>query len=246
LLKKRLVMKRVIALLVSATAGCATVEPVVRLQPTDRDVVWRSGRAIVTRESSAVRVAAAFDRQRGERIGIRLEVQNLSLPRLDFDPGQVTYQRCSPMGKCSPWWRVADPEAALIALDARRGEERAAAEDSQAVWVGLLLLDVISGVGLGVSGNSRQVAHIGDGIVADVTLGEASAARHEANVVMIDAERESWEAAALRRTTLFPSQGLAGSVYLPIVDDTVAITLRVQVADQTFVFPFTQTTLRAE
>jgi hypothetical protein len=236
-------MKRLIALFM-CTAGCATATPVVRLRPTDPDVVWRSGRAVVTRESPSLRVAAAFDRQRGDRLAIRLEIQNLTLPRLELDPQQVTYQRCAPGDQCGPFWAVANPEAALFALDARRGQEQAAAENSRSWGTALLLLNAVGGVAAAASGHGRLAGHFANSAVVDVSVAAADADRHDGQVASIDWEREQWETEALRRTTLFPSQGLAGMVYLPVVDDnSVVIKLRVELGDQTFVFPFSELTV---
>lgn len=223
-------MKKFCAALLLA-AGCASAGPVVRLLPTEPDIVWRSGRAVITRQSQELQIAAAFDRQERDRLAFRLEVQNLTVPRIDLDASAVTYQRCKTDGHCSQWWNVTNPEDVIAGLDASGESERAAASNAQGLGAALILLDVFG---------SRH-PHV----ASDIAAGQSLVSHHEQQAAVIDSERDRWEARALRRTTLFPTQGLAGAVYLPVVADTASVTLRVMVAGQTFLFPFNQTTIIA-
>jgi hypothetical protein len=50
-------------------------------------------------------------------------------------------------------------------------------------------------------------------------------------------------AAALRRTTLFPGQGLAGLVYVPVDETTTTLWLCMKAHDRSVWFPFQQTVM---
>jgi hypothetical protein len=65
--------------------------------------------------------------------------------------------------------------------------------------------------------------------------------QHSAAVVEgIASERDRWAVAALRRTTLFPGQSLAGFVYVPLVTDARYLWLDVAIGKSDFWFAFDQ------
>jgi hypothetical protein len=232
-------VKLSLLLLALLGAGCATAGPVVRVYPDEPNAVWRAGRGIVEREVNGARVAVAFDRQDEDRLVFRVEVENTGADRFDVEPKNVGYIPC--VGdKCQRMQPVADPEAALVAIDVARSRERASASNSETASGVLLLLGLFAEVGAIASGDGRAAARIAVDSAAVASDAETSAARSERTIDSLSAAKVSWEAAALRRTTLFPGRGLAAEVYLPINPSVTNLKVGVKVRQESCWFPFRQ------
>jgi hypothetical protein len=227
------------ALATLSASACVTAGPVVRVYPDTPDVVWRSGRGIVERQGAAARVAMAFDHQDEDRLAFRVEVENTGADRVDIDPRNVSYVSCAGTA-CGAALPVMDPEQALVALDAARARERADAANSETASAVLLLLNVTASVAAVASGDGRaagQFAAEGSRVAADA---ENRASHSDRTLSTIQAEKINWQVAALRRTTLFPGQGLAAEVYVPIRSTATALRVSVRVRGERFTFPFKQ------
>jgi hypothetical protein len=225
------------ALSLAAAAGCAAPAPLVRLTPYNPDVVWVSGRAVVSEDQDGVRVAAAFDEQAGDGLGIRVEVENASDERLEIAPADVTYTLCATeaVGSCAPWRQVADPERMLIEIDAARSREQANASNDQAAMVPFLILGAVGDV---ASIASRHPTNNAAAISSEM---DDDANRHASTITSLDSEHQRWSADALRRTTLIPGRGTAGYVYVPVDTRAQVVWLQVMIDDRRFTFRFRQT-----
>jgi hypothetical protein len=225
---------------IGSAFGCATPQPVVRLQPTSPDVVWHSGRAIVTQQTGDVRVAVAFERMAEERLVFRVELQNLGPLRQDVGPHQLIYKTCVKPPSCGPHRRVIDPEERLLALDVARSRTRASQTNSAGLGVALLMLNAVATVGAASQGNSGQASHLAsDGLmIAEST--SHSIERHDQQITSIEAEKLDWAASALRRTTLGAEQGIAGMVHLPLDLEATRIWLGVTIDGPTLWFGYEQ------
>jgi hypothetical protein len=187
-------------------------------------------------EREGVRVAAAFDRQDERLLALRVEVENRSNHAVEVDPGNMTYTTCagSTRASCRPGDTVVDPEGMLVRLDERRARERAAATDDRNTMAPLLFLGAVADVAsLGSrspTGNARATS-------AEMDYDEA---RHADAISRAEAEKEMWANFALRRTTLFPGQVAAGTVYLPIDEQARLVWLQVEIGPRRFPFCFEQ------
>jgi hypothetical protein len=192
-------------------------------------VVWNAGRAIVRRDLPDYRLAVAFDHQADNKLALRLEVQNTGTAPLDVDPARLAFRVCRAPTSCSPTYGILDPEKAILALDQARASERASAANAAAFGTVLLLLDTTAAVAATASGKPHEgaaLANDGAGVAANT---EAHVQHHENNVALIEAEKANWSAVALRHTTVFPGQALAGLIYLPIETTSSRVWLRVNV-----------------
>jgi hypothetical protein len=227
--------------LAAACAGCFVPSAVVRLYPDDPGAVWRDGRGIINRQSPDCRMAVAFDHLADDKIVLRLEAQNMGARPLDLDPLQLAFTTCTGPHVCAPPRRVLDPEAALIALDQAQARERASQENAAVVGGALLLLDTAAAVSSVASGKPGHAAAFMEQGAATVALTSAASNGAQANIDRMQIEKQNWAAVALRRTTLFPGQGLAGFVYLPIDPAADKVWLRVHLVglDEVW-FPFKQ------
>jgi hypothetical protein len=220
--------------------GCATPGPVVRLNPPGDDVAWVAGRGVLARDQAGIRVAAAFDHQDGDRLGVRIEVQNDTEEAFVVSPHDVTFMACTRRehASCGYSYPVVDPEGMLLALDAQRSRERADAANEQAAYVPLLMLSLAADV---ASLGSKQ-GHRRSGLhTASIgTQMQVSAAQRQTALLSIEEQRAVWSNGAFRRTTVTPGGGAAGLVYLSIDPKARYLWLHVRAGGQVFPFGFEQ------
>jgi hypothetical protein len=225
------------ALPLAAVAGCAAPAPLVRLTPYNPNVIWVSGRAVVSEDQDDVRVAAAFDEQAGDGLGIRLEVENSSDQRVEIAPADVTYALCASeaVASCAAWRPVADPERMLVEIDAARSREQANASNDQAAMVPFLILGAVGDVA------SIASKHPTNNAAAISSEMDDDANRHATTITSLEAEHQRWSSDALRRTTLIPGRGTAGYVYVPVDTRAQVVWLQVMIDGRRFAFRFRQT-----
>jgi hypothetical protein len=227
--------------LLALSAGCATPAPVIRLAPrANDDVVWIAGRAAVTHEKQGVRVATAFERQDEHLLALRVEIQNFGAAPVEVDPDNMTYSTCTGTARetCRPADYVVDPEGKLFALDARRARERANARNDRNAAAPFMFLGMVADVAtLGSDGS-------GSASQAIASESDADNARHAQVISRVEAEKEIWENAALRRTTLFPGQILVGTVYIPSDSRARRVWFQVEIGASRFPFCFEQRVTR--
>jgi hypothetical protein len=216
-----------VLIVIASAFGCATPQPVVRLHPTSPDVVWHSGRAIVTQQTSGVRVAVAFERMAEQRLVFRVEFQNLGPQPRDVGPHLMVYRSCTQPQQCGPRTKVIDPEDRLLALDVARSRTRASQQTSAGWGAALLMLNAVATVGTAAQGRGEEASRLAsDGLMLAESTSH-SIERHENQIAMIEAEKVDWAVSALRRTTLGAQQGIAGFVHVPLDLESTRIWLGV-------------------
>lgn len=223
-------------------SGCvATAGPVVRLQPDTADFVWISGRAVVFRDVGGLRLAVAFDHLQDDLIGMRVEVQNNNDQRVEVDPAQFRYVYCADEKRCSRPYAVIDPEQKLLELDQARSQVAAQASLDATVGGALLFLSLVGDVATVASGKGHRSTGAHTAAVAAST--SADLAYAESAMTNIGADNQAWSAAALRRTTLFPGQGVSGYVYVGAIPEKREMWLGIPVGDALSWFHFRQTAI---
>jgi hypothetical protein len=221
---------------IGVMAACATALPIVRLQPHGSDVVWVSGRAVVTSARDGIRVAAAFDHQDREAIAFRVEIVNDTVERFDVDPKDMHFAVCVSDPSCPGKRNVIDPEQKLLALDHARSREEADGKNMVVADSMLLFLAVAADV----ASSSQTSPPLGNrAMLASLRVDNAAAAS-DRRLGSIDANRSVWSASAFRRTTLLPGHGAAGLVYVPLKPNAKYVRLELNVAGVDFVFLFEQ------
>jgi hypothetical protein len=221
--------------------GCATPAPLVRLNPDANDIIWVGGRASVQKEETGVRVAAAFEHQDGPTLALRVEIQNGTSDRLEVDPQGITFSVCRTLGvlSCRPSQTVIDPERMLAALDTEESRDTAATKNSQAFLGTMVLLSAVGDVATVASGHANASTGAGTALAASAMDDDAAAASSAQASIAV--QRQVWSNQALRRNSLFPGQGTAGLVYIPINFQAGFVWLQVTVGGRTFPFHFAQT-----
>ena len=218
--------------------GCATPMPLIRLNPDTPDVVWVGGRASVQKDTTGVRVAAAFEHQDGSNLALRVEIENRTTDRLEVSPQEITFSFCSALAvaSCAPSQRVIDPEQVLTALAVAESRGVADASNSQAFYGTLVLLNAVGDVASAAHGRPTT----GSGTLIAASAMESAAAARNSAQASIAVQQQIWSDRALRRNTLFPGQGTSGLVYLPTNYQAGFVWLQVTVAGRLFPFHFAQ------
>jgi hypothetical protein len=228
------------SVMASSQLGCATPAPLVRLNPISETVVWVSGRAAVEKDERGVRVAVAFERQVGKKLGVRVEIENGTNRRFEIDPGEdFSFIACKGEAEssCAQDTLVIDPEEMIAGLDEAASREHAQATDDERSSGALVLLGAMADTA------SLADPHGGGAPLraeAAGSLGNEQDAAHGRSLDGIEARREMWTNAALRRSTLLPGASVAGQVFIPAERDTRSVWLRIRVGNRTFPFHFRQ------
>ncbi|HEX3905637.1 MAG TPA: hypothetical protein VH853_22620 [Polyangia bacterium] len=236
-------MPGLFAVVASSGLGCATPAPIVRLDPISNHVFWISGRPVVTQEDRGVRVAAAFQREAGKTLGVRVEIQNQTHRELDIDPAEeFSFISCKGASEssCMKETFVIDPEEMLAGLDAKASRERAQAANDDRALGGLVLLSAVADTASladGHGGFARGgVAPLGT--EGAVSAQQGTAASHDRALGGIEAQRNMWSDDALRHSTLLPGASVGGQVFIPADNGVQHVWLRIRVGARTFPFHF--------
>ena len=217
-------------------AGCATPRPLVRLAPAGGEVTWVSGRAVLSKQQSGVRVAMAFEHQDGDTLAVRVEIANDGEAKLEIGPRDVFFATCQQeaLDSCAMSQRVMDPEAALMALDVNASREAANAANDAALYTPLLIMSVVSDVASVASRTSDSTTGLRTAALANQM--DNDAARHDTAMASYASQRAMWSNAALRRNTVQPGRAQGGMVFVPI--DLTAQYVWLQLRAGRLVFPF--------
>jgi hypothetical protein len=226
--------------------GCATPSPIYRLEPLSNDVIWVNGRAALQQESGGIRVATAFEHQDGDRLGVRIEIQNGSDQRIEIGPQEIWYSACTgkAVESCTSSVRVVDPEQVLASLDEKESRDTAAAANSQAALGALVLLSAAVDVATIASGKADSST----GLLTATSAAAAAddAAQHNSELASISYQRQMWSNQALRRNSLLPGQGTSGDVFLPIFPSANYVWVQLRAGGQRFSFHFEQRVVQVD
>jgi hypothetical protein len=228
-------------ILVGALAGCATPGPLVTLAPRSSvGVVWVSGRAVVANEKEGVRVAAAFEQQEGDALGVRLEIENDTARPFEVGPEGVTFMSCPAIDNatCQGSLGVVDPEGVLTGLDEQRAQTSADAANSQALYGTMVFLSAVGDVASIANGHAHATTGLQTAAVAE--NGQAAAAQSSDALSSFASQRQLWSDVALRKNTLVPGHGTAGLVFIPIDLKAHYLWIHVRAGGQIFPFGFQQ------
>jgi hypothetical protein len=232
-----------ILLLAGLGAGCAFAQPVVRLTPQAKNVVWAGGTAITSRQGRYARVALGFLRQDDDRLVFRVEIENTGAVPLLVDPSRFYFTTCSapqhqkPLACKAAQWAI-NPEQVLLNLDLRRSREVAEASNQEGLATAFMFLDLSVGVAGAASGHGRAASNSLALAGEDAAIAEA--ASHRRQYSSFEGQRAKWEVEAFRKSTILPGDRVGGTVYLGRDINAGEVRLHIRTADEVLVFPFDQ------
>jgi hypothetical protein len=230
--------------LAGASIGCATPGPLVTLAPANAAVVWVAGRASVSKENAGVRVAAAFEHQDGDTLGLRVEIENATENPIELDPRNISFNVCETQNRetCAPAERAIDPEVVLADLAHAKARNEADAVNDQALLGTLALLSLATDVAAIGSGHAdRHTGQLTQALASDMAVDEV---RHDSRRAGLSTQQQLWSDVALRRNTIGPGRAVGGRVFIPIYLKAHRVWLHVQIAGRVFSFPFEQTVVQ--
>jgi hypothetical protein len=219
--------------------GCATPQPIYRLKPRG-DVTWVGGRAALQREIGGVRVAAAFDQQDGDRLGLRVEIHNGTEEPIEVGPREIWFSACSSTAveTCTSSLKVVDPERVLAELEEKQARDTASARNSQVGLGVLVLLSAFADIATIASGKADR--NTGLLTASSAGLAEIDAAARNSELASLESQRQLWANQTLRRNTLLPGQETSGEVFIPLYPDANYVWLQLRIGGKRFSFHFEQ------
>jgi hypothetical protein len=238
-------------LLVVFLTGC-TPDPVYRLSSTipDSSSQWIQGKQVVTRTQSGLRATVAYVRTTDEGHLFDVRLANLSDTTLLLDPSDfyaVTSQviprpdtlRKVPDSFTTTRMSARDPEKVLLAIDLRASEVEANARTSRGLYALESLTSVADDVADGSDTEQEETREDIDRIEREQRR-ESDIREYQSRMTRLERRRFEWSQRTLRRTSLPPSMGASGRVYVPIDPDARFVLVHVGKDERYVVFPYRQ------
>jgi len=227
------------------SAGSVMPAPVLRLTPQSKDVVWIGGTAVASQQGRSARAAVAFAYEEDSRLAFRVEIENLADTPVLVDPARFYYVACNrkvqpPARVCGSSRYTQHPEQVLLDLDMARSRQVASAANDEAFFGAMLLLHATAGIAGAATGPTRAGAIVAT--TADTAASLTAAAQHQRRrqLTAQELDRANWATAALRKTTLFPGDRVAGLVFLEKDPSASELSLQVRAGDDVLPFGFNQ------
>ncbi len=235
----------VLLFITAALGGCVSAQPVLRLTPRTNDPVWVGGLAVTSKTGKSARMATAFAFERDSQLGFRVEIENLSSEPMLLDSNAFSFATCTRPDRsrpetCTPARLATDPEQVLLDLDIARSRQQAENANDEAFHGVMLLLGATAAV---ASAGQHHGTHEALEFAAqEGNALEAVQAREGRQVSAYELNRANWATAALRKTTLFPGQAMAGLVFTDRDVNARGVWLLARIGEDVFKFPFDQVT----
>lgn len=227
-------------------AGCMMPAPVLRLTPQSKDVVWIGGTAVSSQQGRTARAAVAFVREQDNLLSFRVEIESLVDKPILVDPARFYYLTCARNGQpparvCGNSHFAVNPEQALLDLDVAHSRQIASAANDEAFFGAMLLLQATAGVASAATGHGHAAAGVAiDAAGTAAALHSAEHANHR-QISAYELERSNWATAALRKTTLFPGDRVAGLVFIEKNPSVSEVWLQIRAGDDVLPFGFDET-----
>ena len=224
--------------------ACATPQFVSRLEPLDQTDRWMHGRQLIELpEDRGILVDLVFQKSTPEYLIFDINIQNRSqetvlVNPLDFSLEALNADRI-PIN--APLMVAYNPEVVLLDIDMQESREIAHGQNSATLELISVALDAAS-----------DIASIGseeDPAEREQELADRDARRVDYEIEQADREyrigsladqRDYWEHATLRKTSLDPGYRLGGSLFFPRYDEASFFHFRGLVEGRDFQVVFQQ------
>lgn len=222
-------------------SGCATPQPISRLQPVQQQGItkWRYGSQLVTlAEQEGLEVAAAFRSSTPGYLVFDVKIRNASGRIVEIIPEQFYYEPLANDTATLIATKVFanDPEKMLLEFDKQESRMLATQQNetvSELLSITTNLVEDISTKNESTE-ELRQKYTERDARRAEY---ESSQANYQLNFNSLDAERSYWANQTIRRTTLDPGYEMTGTVFF--LRNNKAQFIRLNVVIDNKIFPVT-------
>lgn len=231
-------------ILLSLLAACASPMAVIRMNPESEQLNWNYGQAYAADTVAGIIVEAAFDKATKEHHVFDVAVVNGS--NLDFlvDPSGFYIEDVTNANEQITSIKAIDPEIMLLNIDKQLSKDEANSKNAavgMAVAAGAL---VAASVAVAVIDDNQHHYHRSPDpdlmLAAPIIIGAAADDEVVSYASPLEQQRELWERATIRKTTLKPGYKIEGKVYFPRFENPGRYVLKLPVDDQLVEITFVQ------
>ncbi len=226
------------AIIIAALAmltSCFSPKPIMRFKPEETQTTWEKGKEYVSYKKGNYEVHASYYGNNEKNIIFDIEVVNSKGVDFLVAPEDIKLY-------AGHWDNVSqnviydnipihaiDPEAELLKIDMDNSRAEASRKNSQiaavAIFAAAIPLAIVASntdIKNSNSGNSNNSVNNTDLVEAGVDLALGATAINqmgtENQIISLNDNRNTWETASLRKTTLSPGYSIRGMVYFPVPD----------------------------
>ncbi len=228
--------------------SCHAPANLVKLKPNEEPDKWFYGQALIRDSVYGVEYEVGFDKFNNNQYFFDFHIANHSNMPILIDPVQFYYIPYDPQMKPLIPEKVTakDPEQEIFEIEKHLSRNEARRRNQ--IGISLVAIGADIATGIIVASDDRPNNDLLHRVVADgVHLGiAASGAANENETIDLNELRESWESAAIRKTTLDCTYYMHGKVVFPATPDAAFVRIYVPVDDKWLEFNFAQVKLPAK
>ncbi len=240
-------------------SGCAPQAFVYRVDPISSDTVWKSGEEFQTATKDSLSVSVAFEEELGGNMTFYLVVGNMGADTMLVVPEELYYCGTHPqyvwknpsaeesfIGSDSPnisdTIHAVNPEGQILSIDRQMEQANAAYAANEGVNSAARIMQVVGDVAAIAKDKNETNVRQEDRANQSLNKSEAeNEANYNATMKQLSDEKDYWQNATLRKTTLFPNTAVAGKVSFPLDRNLQSLKFIVPIDTTIFEFDFKQT-----
>lgn len=230
-----------------AIQSCYTPANIVKLKPNKEADKWFYGQALVHDSIYGVDYEVGFDKFNNNQYFFDFHISNKSNMSIVIDPLQFYYIPYNAQMKPMIPEKVTakDPEEEILLIEKHLSKNEAQRRNQIGISLAAIGADIATSI-IVASDDNYNNDYIQRAVADGVHLGiAASGAANENETIDLNELRETWESAAIRKTTLESNYSMHGKVVFPASPDASYIEIYIPVDDQWLQFSFSQVKLPA-
>ncbi len=246
------------ALIAVQMSGCMVeTETLYRADPVSTNTVWQSGEEFQTKTKDSLTVSIAFENELGGALTFYMVVGNLGPDTVLAAPERFYFY--GPYQKVSGRWiyqlgiteydtsrgidttYAINPESQLAAINSQVTQANATYSTNNTLNAAAALLNLVGDVATIGKNKTEEQQRNEEHQQRSVEKSETeNQINYESRINQLNNERDYWQSATLRKTTLFPNTAIGGKVCFPVNPYAQAFKLIVPIDTTTIEFDFKQ------
>jgi len=257
---KRSLLTTGIAILSVYLAGCTEPETLFRMEPVSNNTVWYRGEQYQSKTADSISVTIAFENEFQGTATFYIVIANMSSDTILASPENIFLtgtamkvdQRINYVNNVASYDTsisvdtlfAVNPENQLAGLNQQAAQSNATYANDMGLDAATGLLRLVGDVAtIGQKKSPEQRREEEHGERKQEAEENNEQLQYSAQMNSIDAQRDYWANAVLRKTTLFPNTAIGGKVDFPIDQNLKLFTIVVPVGSKRVEFEFKQTPL---
>jgi len=238
--------------------GCMPQTLLYQAEPVSNHTVWYSGEQFQTETKDSLTVSVAFENELGGTMTFYIVVGNDGGDTVLAAPEQCYYYGTY----LTAWYksnavedyatldsanvvdtiRAINPEGELLSIDEQMLQANATYATNAGINAAGRILQIVGDVATIGKNKTEEQQKDEQHLNHSLNKSEAeNAASYNSTVSQLSNERDYWQNATLRKTTLFPNTAIAGKVCFPVDKNLQSFKLVVPIDTTIFEFDFKQT-----